>query len=67
MEGIMINGTHLILYTRDAAADRAFIRDTLRFPGVDAGDGWLVFKLPPAEIRRPPNRWRIQARAVPDV
>ena len=46
----MINGTHVIIYTRDAAADRAFIRDTLGFPGVDAGDGWLIFKLPPAEI-----------------
>jgi hypothetical protein len=46
----MINGTHLIIYSRDAAADRAFIRDMLRFPGVDAGDGWLIFRLPPAEI-----------------
>ena len=46
----MINGTHLIIYSQDAAADRAFIRDTLRFPGVDAGDGWLIFRLPPAEI-----------------
>jgi catechol 2,3-dioxygenase-like lactoylglutathione lyase family enzyme len=46
----MINGTHLIIYSRDAAADRAFIRDTLGFPGVDAGDGWLIFRLPPAEV-----------------
>ena len=46
----MINGTHVIIYTRDAAADRAFIRDSLGFPGVDAGDGWLIFRLPPAEI-----------------
>ena len=46
----MINGTHVIIYTRGAAADRAFIRDTLGFPGVDAGDGWLIFRLPPAEI-----------------
>ena len=46
----MINGTHVIIYSRDAAADRAFIRDTLGFPGVDAGDGWLIFRLPPAEI-----------------
>lgn len=46
----MFNGAHLILYSRDAEADRAFIRDTLGFAGVDAGDGWLIFKLPPAEI-----------------
>lgn len=46
----MFNGAHVILYSRDAEADRAFIRDTLGFPGVDAGGGWLIFKLPPAEI-----------------
>jgi hypothetical protein len=46
----VINGTHVIIYSRDAEADRAFIRDTLGFPGVDAGDGWLIFRLPPAEI-----------------
>jgi catechol 2,3-dioxygenase-like lactoylglutathione lyase family enzyme len=46
----VINGAHVIVYTRDAEADRAFIRDTLGFPGVDAGDGWLIFRLPPAEV-----------------
>jgi catechol 2,3-dioxygenase-like lactoylglutathione lyase family enzyme len=46
----MINGAHVIIYSADADADRAFIRDTLGFAGVDAGDGWLIFKLPPAEI-----------------
>lgn len=46
----MLNGTHIILYSTDAEADRMFIRDVLRFPGVDAGGGWLIFKLPPAEI-----------------
>jgi catechol 2,3-dioxygenase-like lactoylglutathione lyase family enzyme len=46
----MINGAHVIIYSRDADADRAFIRDVLGFPGVDAGDGWLIFKLPPAEV-----------------
>jgi catechol 2,3-dioxygenase-like lactoylglutathione lyase family enzyme len=44
------NGAHLILYSRDAEADRAFLRDTLGFPNVDAGEGWLIFKLPPAEV-----------------
>src|SRR5215467_11793370 len=48
--GNMINGAHVILYTTDAEADRAFIRDVLGFAGVDAGNGWLIFKLPPAEI-----------------
>jgi len=45
----MINGAHVIIYSRDAEADRAFIRDVLGFAHVDAGDGWLIFKLPPAE------------------
>ena len=46
----MINGAHVILYSGDAEADRAFIRDTLGFPGIDAGGGWIVAKLPPAEV-----------------
>ena len=46
----MIEGAHLILYSRDAAVDRAFLRDTLGFAGVDAGEGWLIFALPPAEV-----------------
>ncbi|MFF0041088.1 VOC family protein [Streptomyces mirabilis] len=45
----MINGAHVILYSQDAQADRAFIRDVLAFRGVDAGGGWLIFKLSPAE------------------
>ena len=48
--GGMINGGHVISYSHDAEADRAFFRDVLEFPHVDAGGGWLVFKLPPAEI-----------------
>ena len=51
----MITGTHVIIYTRDAEGDRAFLRDMLGFPGVDAGDGWLIFKLPPAEIAAHPT------------
>jgi catechol 2,3-dioxygenase-like lactoylglutathione lyase family enzyme len=46
----VINGSHLIVYSRDADADRAFIRDVLGFAHLDAGDGWLIFKLPPAEV-----------------
>ncbi len=46
----MINGAHVIVYSRDADADRAFFRDVLEYPHVDAGGGWLIFKLPPAEL-----------------
>jgi hypothetical protein len=46
----MINGAHVIVYSADADADRAFIRDKLGFAGVDGGGGWLIFKLPPAEV-----------------
>ncbi|MFC4008579.1 VOC family protein [Nonomuraea purpurea] len=46
----MINGGHVILYSRDAEADRAFFRDVLDYPHVDAGGGWLIFKLPPSEL-----------------
>jgi hypothetical protein len=46
----MITGAHMIIYSTDAPADRAFFRDVLRFPHVDAGDGWLIFALPPAEV-----------------
>ena len=46
----MINGAHVIVYSRDADADRAFVRDVLGFPHVDVGGGWLIFKLPPAEV-----------------
>ncbi|MET4645876.1 extradiol dioxygenase [Streptomyces sp. NBC_01724] len=46
----MITGGHVIIYSRDAEADRAFFRDVLEYPHVDAGGGWLIFKLPPTEI-----------------
>lgn len=45
----MIIGAHMIVYSKDAEADRAFFRDTLGFASVDAGHGWLIFALPPAE------------------
>lgn len=45
-----ISGAHVIVYSSDADADRAFFRDVLNFPNVDAGNGWLIFKLPPAEV-----------------
>ncbi|HUJ75538.1 MAG TPA: hypothetical protein VL359_11795 [bacterium] len=46
----MITGAHAIVFSRDAEADRAFFRDVLGFPSVDAGGGWLIFALPPAEL-----------------
>ncbi|WP_422733420.1 VOC family protein [Micromonospora sp. WMMD558] len=46
----VINGAHVVIYSRDAEADRAFFRDVLGYPHVDAGGGWLIFKLPPAEV-----------------
>ena len=46
----MINGAHVLLYSRDPEADRAFFREVLKFRSVDAGEGWLIFKLPPAEV-----------------
>jgi hypothetical protein len=45
-----IFGAHVIVYSRDPEADRAFFRDVLDYPHVDAGGGWLIFRLPPAEV-----------------
>jgi len=46
----MIYGAHVIIYSKDAEADRAFFRDVLKYPHADAGHGWLIFALPPAEV-----------------
>jgi catechol 2,3-dioxygenase-like lactoylglutathione lyase family enzyme len=46
----MISGAHVIVYSKDAQADRDFLRDVLGFASVDAGHGWLIFALPPAEV-----------------
>jgi hypothetical protein len=45
----VISGAHVIVYSKDAEADRVFFRDVLGFASVDAGHGWLIFALPPAE------------------
>ena len=50
----MINGAHVIVYSKDSEADRAFLRDVLGLPHVDVGHGWLIFGLPPAEIAMHP-------------
>ncbi len=51
----MIYGTHVIVYSENAEADRAFFRDVLKFASVDAGHGWLIFALPPAEVAIHPS------------
>jgi len=51
----MIFGAHVIVYSQDAEADRAFLRDILGFKSVDAGHGWLIFALPPAEVAVHPD------------
>lgn len=50
----MITGTHAILYTTDAGATGAFLRDVLGLEWIDSGDGWLIFALPPAELAAHP-------------
>jgi catechol 2,3-dioxygenase-like lactoylglutathione lyase family enzyme len=51
----MITGAHVIVYTKDAEADRSFFRDALGFQSVDAGHGWLIFALPPGEAAFHPS------------
>lgn len=46
----MIQGVHALIYTREPKAVRDFFRKTLKFRSVDAGQGWLLFALPPAEL-----------------
>jgi catechol 2,3-dioxygenase-like lactoylglutathione lyase family enzyme len=51
----VINGSHIILFSSDPEADRAFFVDVLELPNVDAGGGWLIFGLPPAEVAMHPT------------
>jgi len=51
----MIHGAHVIIYSKDSEADRAFFRDVLKYKSVDAGHGWLIFALPPAELAVHPS------------
>ena len=51
----MITGAHLLIYSTDPEADRAFLRDVLGLPHVDVGGGWLIFALPPAEVAVHPS------------
>jgi catechol 2,3-dioxygenase-like lactoylglutathione lyase family enzyme len=54
MTAVAIIGVHAILFSQDPAADRAFLEDALGLASVDAGEGWLVFALPPAELAAHP-------------
>jgi catechol 2,3-dioxygenase-like lactoylglutathione lyase family enzyme len=51
----VINGSHVILFSRDPDADRSFFAEVLEQPNVDAGGGWLIFKLPAAELAVHPS------------
>ncbi len=51
----MIIGAHSIIYSKNPEADRTFLRDVLKLPNVDVGDGWLIFGLPPAEVAVHPS------------
>jgi catechol 2,3-dioxygenase-like lactoylglutathione lyase family enzyme len=51
----MIHGAHVLFYSADAEADRAFFRDVLELPSIDIGHGWMIFKLPPAEAAVHPS------------
>ena len=51
----MIDGAHVILYSKDAEADKAFFKNVLKLGNVDVGHGWLIFKLPPAEVAVHPS------------
>jgi hypothetical protein len=59
----MIIGTHTLLFSPDPVRDREFLRDIFGFPHVDAGGGWLIFRVPPAEMGVHPvhgeRRWEI--------
>lgn len=50
-----INGVHLVIYSADSDADRAFFRDILNLKHVDANAGWLIFRLPPTEAAFHPD------------
>lgn len=51
----MIDGAHIIIYSKDAEADRAFFKNVLKFRNVDVGHGWLIFALPPSEVAVHPS------------
>ena len=63
----MIHGAHVIIYSKDSEADRAFFRDVMKYESVDAGHGWLIFALPPAEVAVASVRRERRTRTLPHV
>ncbi len=61
----MLRGAHVVVFSKDAEADRAFFRDVLCLPSVDAGHGWLIFALPPAEVAVHPTALGVGELALP--
>jgi catechol 2,3-dioxygenase-like lactoylglutathione lyase family enzyme len=57
---VAITGVHALLYTSEPEAVRAVFRDVLGFEHVDAGDNWLIFKLPPAELGVHPSEYEVR-------
>ena len=51
----MIDGAHIIIYSKNAEADKDLIKNVLKFKYIDAHKGWLIFKLPPAEVAVHPS------------
>ena len=63
----MINGAHVIIYSTDADADRAFLRDVLKLSHVDVGEGWLIFAAPALRACRAPLGRKRPPRSLSDV
>jgi len=51
----LVNGAHVIIYSKKPEVDRAFFREVLSLPNVDVGGGWLIFGLPPSEVAVHPS------------
>ena len=51
----MITAAHVVIFSKDAEADRAFFKNVLGFRSVDAGQGWLIFAMPAAEVAFHPD------------
>jgi hypothetical protein len=63
----MLIGVHALIYSPQAEQVRAFLRDVLRWPSVDAGNGWLIFGLPPAELAVHPGPPLAEGEASPGM
>ena len=63
----VFTGAHFLLYSRDADADREFLRDVLQLKSVDAGDGWLNLALPPTQLGVHPDGDNTRRRALRKV